>query len=85
MSTARARRREPADLSKGHPFRNVLIVSLIVAALVLWQLTPVIHGLNSVGIFLGHAQGVRRIIAGLLSVGYHRAEQWVVPLIHRIH
>lgn len=85
MSTARARHKEGTDQPKGHPFRNVLLVSLVVAAVILWQLAPIIHGLHTVDAFLTRAEGPRRIIAGLLKLGYQHLIAWIAPLVHRVH
>ncbi len=87
MSTARAHQKSGRDGHEGvrrHPFRNALILSLIIAALILWQLNPIIHGIHGLYTILLRAEGIRRVVAGLLTVGYHKAAAIVTPLVHRI-
>ncbi|MCY0865450.1 MAG: hypothetical protein OWQ57_10900 [Sulfobacillus sp.] len=66
-----------AHTRRPHPFRVVLWVSLLVAALVLWQLPAVTQGLSGASHALQHAEGFRHYVAGLLSIGYHRVLLWV--------
>ena len=92
MSTARAHFKEDKHTSRGqhgdshpnHLFRNVLLISLVLAALVLWQLNPIITGLNAIKNALMHARGVRSVIAGILSMAYLHIASIVGPLVHRI-
>ncbi len=92
MSTARAHvnNHKPTgpdgghDQKKGHPFRNALLISLALAALVLWQLNPIIHGLHSTAEALGHAESFRKVVIGLIKIGYQRASAAIAPLIHRV-
>lgn len=85
MSTARVRHKEGTDQPKGHPFRTVLIVSLVLAALILWQLAPIIHGLHALETLLTRVERPRRIIVGLVKLGYHRLISVVASLIHQVH
>jgi hypothetical protein len=84
MSAARAHHKESEPEPKGHPFRNVLVVSLLLAALILWQLTPIIHGLHYLESLLTRAEGPRRIIISLIHLGYTKLVSLVSPLIHKI-
>lgn len=87
MSTARAHHknsRETKVASASHPFRNALIISLVLAALILWQLGLVIHGLNTVVSTLVRAEGVRHVMAEYLAVAYHKVVALVLPLVQRI-
>lgn len=92
MSTARthANNHKPTgpdghdQKKKGHPFRNALLISLALAALILWQLNPIIQGLHSTAAALGHAESFRQVVIGLVKMGYHRAATAIAPLIHRV-
>ncbi|PSR21983.1 MAG: hypothetical protein C7B45_08825 [Sulfobacillus acidophilus] len=87
MSTARAHRKNSRDTkaaSDGHAFRNALIISLVLAALVLWQLSFVIQGLNTLTSLLVRAEVVRSVLGGDLVAGYHKATALVLPLLERI-
>lgn len=70
--------------TKGHPFRNALLISLALAALILWQLNPIIRGLHSIQTTLMQAENIRRVTGGLLNIGYHHVVNTVGPLIHRV-
>jgi len=85
MSAARSRPKEEPKHVSSHPFRNVLMASVLLAALIVWQLNAVMHGLSAVHTWLGHVEGPRRIIIGLVSIGYHRLTSFILLLIHRIH
>ncbi|MCL5116322.1 MAG: hypothetical protein M1272_04135 [Firmicutes bacterium] len=90
MSTARAHIKEEKRAArhegkmerKGHPFRNALFISLGVAAVILWQLNPIIRGLHAAESALTQAEGVRRVVGGLISVGYHRVVGLIAPIYH---
>lgn len=92
MSTARAQEKEEKNAVRGerkdegkrHHFRNALLISIVVAAVILWQLNPVIDGLRTLVGWLSHAEGVRRVVVGILNIGYHKAESVVGPLVHRV-
>ncbi|NMP23475.1 hypothetical protein [Sulfobacillus harzensis] len=91
MSTARAHIKDSKHGAsgdhaekKGHPFRNALLISLALAALILWQLNPIIQGLHSTATALSHAESFRQVVIGLVNMGYHRALDAITPLIHRV-
>lgn len=84
MSAARTHDREASEQPKGHPFRNALVVSIVLAALIMWQLTPIIHGLHFLESFLTRVEGPRRIIVGLLNTGYHKLSSLVSPVIQQV-
>lgn len=87
MSAAQAHQKsghEGRERAKRHPFRNALIVSLVIAAVILWQLNPILHGIHDVHAALLKAEGIRRTLAGLLSVGYHKVDAWISPLAHKV-
>lgn len=87
MSTARAHHksnREGKEPPAGHPFRNALVISLALAALILWQLSFIIHGLNTLASTLVRAQSTRQVIADFLKVAYHKVIALALPLIHRL-
>lgn len=85
MSAQRDRHKEGEDRPSSHPFRTALIVSLVVAAIILWQLAPIIQGLHTLDLWLVRVQGPRRTLIGLLQLGYHRLLNVVTPLIHQVH
>jgi hypothetical protein len=87
MSTARTHRKSSRDnkaAQTGHAFRNALIISLALAALVLWQLSWVIHGLNTLASLLGRVLAIRRFVAEYLAIAYQKAITLVLPLMQRI-
>lgn len=92
MSTARAQYKEDKhaakhsgkDHKKPHPFRTALWISLALAALVLWQLNPIIHGLHSLDATLGQAEGLRQVVGGILTTSYHRIVNTIGPIVHHI-
>jgi tetrahydromethanopterin S-methyltransferase subunit C len=67
-----------------HHFRNALLISLVLAGVVLWQLNPIIHGLHSIQATLMRAEGVRRVASGILSIGYHKLASFIGPLYLRV-
>lgn len=84
MSAARSHHKEVPAENPGHPFRNLLVATLLVAALILWQLTPIVHGLHYLDSLLARAEGPRRLIIGLIHSGYARIVALVRPLVHKV-
>lgn len=70
--------------SKKHYLRNILITLLLIAAIVLWQLIPIIHGLGTVQQALTHAEGIRAVFAAILSSIYEKVQHVALPLFKRL-
>lgn len=70
--------------ANGHPFRNALLISLVLAAIILWQLNSVIHALHSVAMALSQAEGFRHLLGGLIHQGYHKSVTVVRPVVKHI-
>lgn len=70
--------------TKRHHFRTVLLLSLALTILVLWQLNPIIRAVGDVQQGLQQAEGTRRILGGVLTIAYDKIKNLVLPLIHQL-
>ncbi len=69
---------------KKHYMRNLLLILILLAALVLWQLIPIINGLGTIQHALTHAEGTRAVFATILSSLYEKVQQVAVPLLKHL-
>ncbi|MCL5972743.1 MAG: hypothetical protein M1499_09315 [Firmicutes bacterium] len=67
--------------AKKHYFRNTLLILIILAALVMWQLNPVIAGLGTLQHGLRHAESTRALLASILSAIFAKIHHWIMPLL----
>lgn len=64
-----------------HPVRNTLLILIALAALVLWQLPPVLHGLAAVQTGLRQAEGTRSVLAAFIHLAISQIRQWAGPVV----
>ncbi len=69
---------------KKHYLRNTVLVLIVLAALVLWQLNPIISGLGTLQHGLHQAEATRTLLGGIVSTIYTKIQHLIAPLLARI-
>lgn len=69
---------------KRHYLRNSLLIIVLLAAIVLWQLIPIINGLGTMQHALSHAESTRAVFASILSSLYHKVQQVAIPILRHL-
>lgn len=64
--------------------RKLLFLTIAIVALVLWQLHPVITGLQTAQNTLKAAEPTRTMLGEVISLTYIKVKGFVVPLLTRI-
>ncbi|MCY0878743.1 MAG: hypothetical protein OWU84_07380 [Firmicutes bacterium] len=71
--------------TNGRAFRRVLGISALLGALGLWQLNPLIRGLQALDRALIRVKPFRQHVIYWLSLGYHRAHTLIGPWVRHWH
>ncbi len=69
---------------KKHYMRNIFLIMILLAAVILWQLNPIINALGTVQHALTHAEGTRAVFASILSSLYDKIQQVAGPLFKHL-
>jgi len=75
---------KPGTPRKRHRLRNLFLAVMALAALVLWQLGPVTHGVASIETGLHQAQGTRSLLAGFIHIAITQIKATLGPLVQQI-